>query len=262
MDLELRGKRALVAASSRGLGLACAQRLASEGCRVALHARDEKALIGAREVIVQESGQAALTFIADLGQAADIRSLARDVLSSFGGLDVLVLNTGHMPYGAIEELSDDEWEHAFNLAIMSAIRLVRDLLPALRESRGSIVFISSSTAKEPKPHHVVSNVMRAGVAGFAKTLAKALVKDGVRVNTVAPGLFDSGRVAQRITEKANAGALDRTAAALELFGPLAMDRVGRPYELADAVAFLASPRAAFITGVTVAVDGGSSQAIF
>jgi 3-oxoacyl-[acyl-carrier protein] reductase len=262
MDLGLYGKRALITASSSGLGFAAASRLAREGCSVVLHARGAETLRAAGAAIERETGTAPSMLQADLAVAAEVERLADDALATLGGLDILVVNSGHMPYGTLDALSDAEWRLSFELVTMSAVRLVRRTLPALCKSRGAIVFIGSTSTKEPKPHHVVSNVMRAGVAGLAKTLAKGLLKEGVRVNSVAPGFFDSGRVKHRISEHAEKTGMPRREASVDLLGPLAMDRVGEPHELGDAVAFLASPLASFITGATLAVDGGSSQAIF
>src|SRR3954467_7271079 len=153
MDLGLCGKRALVTASSSGLGFAAASRLAPGGCSVVLHARGAKMLKAAAAAIERETGTAPSLLQADLAVAADVERLAEDALARLGGLDILIVNTGHMPYGTLDALSAAEWLLSFELVTMSAIRLVRRTLPALRQSGGAIVFIGSASTKEPKSHH-------------------------------------------------------------------------------------------------------------
>jgi 3-oxoacyl-[acyl-carrier protein] reductase len=262
MDLGLAGRRALITAASKGLGLACADRLAREGCAVAISARGGADLEQAR-IKLARHGRTVAALEADLGSGEDIERMFAAAKLSLGGLDILIFNTGHLPYGGLEQLSDVDLFGAFDITILAATRLVRLALPEMRKSgAGAIVFINSSTTREPSPHLLSSNVMRAGVAGLAKTLSRSLASEAIRVNVAAPGYFDSGRVAQRIRETAESNAIGAAAAMREIAGDVPLGRIGAPSELADLVAFLASPRAAFITGATVTADGGASHSLF
>jgi 3-oxoacyl-[acyl-carrier protein] reductase len=172
MSHSLQGRRALVTASSQGLGFAIARRLAVAGCAVAINARDPVRLREAAEKIGNET--VALT--ADLAVPAQVEGLAADAIAALGGLDLLVVNSGHIPYGTLEDLPDESWYGAFDLLLMSAVRLCRAVAPALRVAGGgNIVFIGSATVRQPSPHLLLSSVMRLGVTGLAKTLARGCV---------------------------------------------------------------------------------------
>lgn len=267
MDLELARKRALVLGSSRGLGLGVAERLAREGCRVVLHGREPAALAAAAERLAAAGTPAAGAIPADLTDGAAMEALVDAAVAALGGLDILVVNTGHLPYGGLFDLDDAQWMDAFQMVVMSAMRLVRRAVPALRATAAggadaAIVFIGSSTMREPKGH-ILSNVMRAAVAGLAKTIATPLAAQGIRVNTAAPGLFETGRVAARLAAMTGTGGVPREEAVRRITGaPIPLGRIGQAPDLADLVAFLASPRAAFITGTTLAADGGAARSIF
>ena len=248
----LSGKRALVTAASAGLGRACAEKLAAYGCRVAICGREQAALHEAAASI----GAAAIP--ADLARAEDVVHLVETACSLLGGLDILVVNAGHVAYGDLESLSDREWEHAFQMLVMGAVRLVRTALPHLRAAGGgSIVFIGSASVRSPPPHLLLSSVMRLGVAGLAKTLATGLAKDRVRVNVVAPGYFGTGRVRNRVEARKKDG-VSEDQAVREIAGAIPAGRLGRAEELAEMVAFLASDRCGFLTGAHLPIDGGAT----
>lgn len=248
----LQGKRALVTAASAGLGRACAEKLAAEGCRLAICARDEAALEAAASAL----GAAAIQ--ADLANGTDVERLIKTAPSLLGGLDILVVNAGHVAYGDLFSLSDEDWEHAFQLLVMGAVRLARGAVPHMRAAGGgSIVFIGSASVRNPPPHLLLSSVMRLGVAGLAKTLATALAPERIRVNVVAPGYFATGRVRNRIAARQAEGASPQQAMR-EVAGPVPAGRIGQPEELAEMVAFLASDRCGFITGTHIPIDGGST----
>jgi 3-oxoacyl-[acyl-carrier protein] reductase len=264
MDLELAGHRALVMGSSRGIGLACAQRLAREGCRVVLHGRDAGALAQARRAVVAEGGPEPHAIAAELSDPDAVARMVSQAVAALGGLEILVVNTGHLPYGGFAAQDDPAWQNAFNLVVMSAVRAVRECLPALRATgRGAaaVVFIGSASTREPKLH-LLSNAMRAAVAGLAKTLAQELAADGIRVNTVAPGYVATGRIASRLAQMTGEGRTLPEAERAIAGGPLPLGRLGCAAEVADLVALLASPRAGYVTGATLTADGGLGRALF
>jgi 3-oxoacyl-[acyl-carrier protein] reductase len=258
MTGALAGKRALVTAASQGLGLAIATRLADAGCALAMCARGAGALDAAADSIAVRSGRRPLTLTADLSVPAEVEGLAEAAIEGLGGLDILVVNSGHIPYGSIEELPDSAWYGAFELLLMSAVRLARAAVPAMRKNGGgNIVFIGSASVREPPPHLLLSSVMRLGVTGFAKTLARTLAPENIRVNVVAPGYFATGRVRRRIAERMKGG-MTADQAMREVAGDIPMQRVGQPEELAELVAFLVEGKAGFLTGGHVILDGGAS----
>lgn len=257
MTGPLDGRRALVTASSQGLGFAIAQRLSAGGCATAINARDPARLRQAAADIGARTGRTPVALPADLADPAQVEALAADAIAALGGLDMLVVNSGHIPYGTLEDLPDEAWYGAFELLLMSAVRLSRAVLPALRASGGgNIVFIGSGTVRQPSPHLLLSSVMRLGVNGLAKTLARAVASDGIRVNVVAPGYFGTGRVQARIAEQVAGGATP-TEAMRTVAGAIPMQRVGDPEELAELIAFLAEGRAGFLTGAHMILDGGA-----
>lgn len=262
-DLGLQGKTALVTAASEGLGLACALRLAEAGCRVAICGRRADALDRARAEIERRAGVAEACGVpADLTNQEAIERCVDAVGERFGRLDILVVNTGHIAYGGLEDLSEEHWHEAFELILMSAVRLSRLVVPRMRsQGGGDIVFITSAVVREPSPHLLLSNVMRVGVAALAKTLSRELAPHNIRVNVVAPGYFDTGRVRKRIDEMAARDGTPREAAARHIAGDTPMGRIGRAEELAELVAFLASRRSGFLTGATIQIDGGSGRAL-
>lgn len=263
MDLGLKGKIALVAASSKGLGRACARELAREGARVMLCARDAGVLAATQAALAAETGAEVLAVPADMTQAADIERVVAETAAHFGGLHIVVTNAGGPPAGYFMEFDDAAWQAAVNLSLMSAVRLIRAALPHLRQARwGRIINITSLSVKEPLDNLVLSNSVRAAVHGLAKTLATQLAPDGITVNNVMPGYTQTDRINQLAA--ANAAKSGQTAEAVltEMGKPIPMGRVGQPEEFAALVAFLASERASYITGVSVPVDGGRIRAAF
>ena len=256
-DDGLAGKRALVTAASQGLGLAIATRLAQGGCHVAICARGLATLDEAADSIAKHTSRRPVPLQADLAVPEQVEALAGRAAAALGGLDILIVNSGHIPYGGMEDLSDDDWYGAFELLLMSAVRLVRAAVPTMRQAGGgSIVFIGSSSVRRPPPQLLLSSVMRLGVTGLAKTLARSLAAENIRVNVAAPGYFATGRVQRRIAEHV-AGGMTGAAAMREIAGDIPMQRVGEAAELAELVAFLAGGKAGFMTGSHVVLDGGA-----
>lgn len=257
MDLPLLGRRALVTASSQGLGFAVAQRLAAGGAATVINARDQARLDEAAAAIGAATGLTPVTIPADLADPAQVEALATGAIAALGGLDLLVVNSGHIPYGTLEDLPDEAWYGAFELLLMSAVRLCRAAVPAMRKAgSGDIVFIGSATVRQPSANLLLSSVMRLGVTGLAKTLARAVAGNNIRVNVVAPGYFATGRVRARIAEQVADGASPE-AAMRHVAGTIPMGRVGEPEELAELIAFLAEGRTGFLTGAHLILDGGA-----
>lgn len=262
MDLGLEGKVALVTAASNGLGLACAEHLAAAGCKIAICARRADRVEAAADRIREQGVGDVLGVEADLRDAHAGDRLMQAVLDRFGGLDILVANSGHVAYGGLEELSEADWYHAFELLLMSAVRLTRLAIPVMRRAGGGdIVFLSSATMREPPADLLLSTVMRLGALGLAKSLAHATAADDIRVNTIAPGYFDTGRVRERRETLMAEYGLSGEEAASRITGDIPLGRMGTAAELAALVAFVVSRRAGFMTGATIAIDGGKGRAL-
>lgn len=261
MDLEIQDKTAFVAAASKGLGKAIAVRLAREGAKVIICARDPEGVNNAvAEISEVATGEKALGFIADLINADDVRRLEREIAERVGGIDILINNIGGPPPGDFESLNDDQWQAAFELTLMSAIRLTRVVLPNMREKNwGRVINVASYSVKQPIRQMMLSNSIRLAVVGWAKTLANELATDNILVNTVCPGWTATDRVAQLLSARAAAEGRDGRDIENEIRAAIPLERMAQPEEFADVVAFLASERASYITGVTLPVDGGAVQ---
>jgi 3-oxoacyl-[acyl-carrier protein] reductase len=257
MDLGLSGRPALVAAASRGLGKACAMSLAAEGARVAICARDPEALETAREEIVSASGSAVMGISADVSVEEGARRFVREAAAELGGCQILVANAGGPPAGRFDDLGDEDFRKALDLTLFSTLRMAREALPFMREAGyGRIVILSSSAVKQPIPNLILSNSIRAAVIGWAKTLADEVGADGITVNAVMPGRVMTDRARWLVEQQARATGRsleDELDARIE---EIPLGRYGHPEEIGDVVAFLASERAAYVTGVSLLVDGG------
>jgi 3-oxoacyl-[acyl-carrier protein] reductase len=257
VDLGLNGKVALVAASSKGLGKASALALAREGARVTICARTEADLRAAAEEIERETGAEVLAVPADLTTAEGITSVVAATAARFGGVDVLVNNSGGPALGRFADFTDDDWRQAFEVVTLNFVRFVREVVPYMRQQRwGRIVGIQSSSVKQPVGGIDLSNGIRPGIAGLMKTIMPDLARDGITINLVLPGRFLTSRISP------GAGRSPEADQALqEQLAPLAADiplgRLGYPAELGSLVAFLASQQASYITGAVYQVDGGS-----
>jgi 3-oxoacyl-[acyl-carrier protein] reductase len=261
VELGLKGKRALVTAASKGLGRAVAEALLAEGCRVCICSRDE-ARIDAAAREMADSGAEVHAMAADIANADGSTRLFDWTVRTLGGLDILVNNTGGPPTGGVLELDEAQWRHAFDSILMSALRLSRGAIPVMRQgSGGSIVNLASLTVKQPIDGLALSNAFRPALVGMAKTLSREAAPE-VRVNTVATERILTDRIRDiagpvwgREGESAN-----QTIERMSRDVPL--ERYGTPQELANAVVFLASDAAGYITGVTLAVDGGLDRGLF
>jgi len=260
MDLQLGQKVALVTAASQGLGKAAAWGLAREGARVAICARDRATTVATAAQIAAATGAEVRPFVADLSDAKSISGLVEQVLHAFGTVHVLVNNAGGPPPGAFAGLSDDDWQRAFELTMMSAVRVTRALLPTLRAQRwGRIINLASYSVKQPIPDIVLSNSLRLGVVGWAKSIAAPLAADNVLVNTIATGWARSERVAQMLASRAAKSGRTIAETETEITSQIPLGRMATVEEIADVVVFLASERASYITGTVIPVDGGIIQ---
>jgi 3-oxoacyl-[acyl-carrier protein] reductase len=255
VDLGLDGKVALVAASSKGLGKASALALAREGARVTICARSVAQLDAAASGIRAETGAEVLAVPADLTSADDISKVVAATFERFGGVDVLVNNSGGPRIGSFADLSDDDWCQAFETVTLNFVRFVREVLPHMRAKRwGRIVGIQSTSVKQPVGNIDLSNGTRPGIAGLVKAIMPDLARDGITINLVLPGSFRTERILGR--DAAESGAqLDARLASIAAGIPLG--RLGEPIELGNLVAFLASEQASYITGAVYQVDGGA-----
>jgi 3-oxoacyl-[acyl-carrier protein] reductase len=264
VDLQLAGKVAMVAASSKGIGRACALGLAREGVKVSICSRDGDELARTAAQIGDETGMEVLAVPTDLTQADQIKSWADQTLARFGGVDILVNNAGGPPHGVWATFQEDAaWEQAFQLTMMSAIRMIRAVIPSMRQRGGGrILNIQSSSVKAPINNLILSNTIRPGVTGLAKSLSRELADDGILVNTICPGAIYTDRMRSGILDHAERNGLTEEQAAAERSAAIPLKRFGTPEEFANMVVFLASGRASYITGSTIAIDGGSIQSLW
>lgn len=258
MQFGLAGKVALVTAASKGLGRASALGLAREGCDLAICSRDEAAIQAVAEEIRQQTGRKVLALTADVSRAADVERLMAATMETYGGVDILVSNTGGPPPGQFMDFDDAAWQGAFDNLLMSAVRLTRAVLPGMQNKGwGRILYITSGAVKTPIPNLMLSNSLRAAVTGMMKTLASEVAKDGITVNCVAPGRIDTERVRFLDSDAARRSGRDAAAIQAERAAGIPAKRYGTPEEFGNAVVFLASEPASYVTGSTLVVDGGA-----
>lgn len=263
MDLGLRGKVALVAASSQGLGRAIAEELAAEGAAIVMCARGEARLRAAAQEVAAATGVKVVPVTADVSRTGDVRRLAETALGSFGHVDIIVTNSGGPPSGTFESASPEAWQAAIDTVLTSAVELIRALLPGMKQRRfGRILNVTSITVKQPVDNLILSSAVRAAVTGMARTLANEVAPHGITVNNLLPGYTRT----ERLTELAEASAGRDGTAPAAFFARIEREipakRLGEPRELAALAAFLASERAGYITGQSIAVDGGWVRSLY
>ncbi len=261
MDLGLKGKKALVTGSSRGIGYAIAVELLREGCAVAINGRSltwlERAVAEIRDDLHLSDTKAIVPIVGDVSKAATAREVVEKAASALGGLDLLVTNTGGPPSGAFEEIPDEAWERAINSLLMAHVRLIRHALPYLRKSpTPSVLTITSYSVKQPIPRLVLSNSVRAATAALTKTLALELGHERIRFNSILPGWTATERVRELMEARAEAKGTTASDEMERQSREIPLGRFARPVEIAKAAVFLLSPAASYITGVLLNVDGG------
>jgi len=264
MDYRLGGRVALVNAASRGLGRGIAEALAAEGADLVITSRNEHSVRQTAREVSRAHGANVVPVVADVASAAAAGDAVGAAIEHFGALDILITNSGGPPGGGFAGFDDAAWQQAFELLLLSVVRMVRAALPYLRASgHGRIVNVASSAVREPIPGLILSNALRAGVAGLAKTLADELAPDQVTVNTVLPGRILTDRLRGPFVEPArSAGISVDDLARAEVAKEVPLGRVGEPADMGNLVAFLCSDAAAYLTGLAVPVDGGRLRAVF
>lgn len=262
MHLGIASRVALVTGSSSGLGLAIATALADEGCRIALNGRDEKRLGEAVEHMTRHAASEVEGFVADVSVATQVDSLVDRVRRHFGGVDILVCNAGGPPAASFEDIAAPTWQAALDLNLLSTIHLCRAAVGLMRRAQwGRIICLTSVAAKQPLEGLILSSTARAGVLGFAKSLADEMAPEGITVNVVCPGYMHTPRTEELVRRRAQIEAREASEVQETLVLNIPLGRMGDAEELAAAVAFLASERASYITGVALQVDGGFTRSI-
>jgi 3-oxoacyl-[acyl-carrier protein] reductase len=260
LDLDLKNKVAIITASSSGLGRGAAQSLLREGARVVINGRNKTKLQAALNELKQLSAGEIIAVPGDLTKKEDLKNLVQETINRFGQLDYLVTSAGGPPAGQFIDLTESDWYQAFDLLVMSVVRLVKYALPYLKESdQAAIVNITSTSVKEALPNLLLSNSVRMGVIGLMKTLANELAPQ-IRVNAVLPGSHETARIKELLNNEVENGQFkDYQAALVEKSRSIPLQRLGQPTEIGDLITFLLSPRAAYLTGETIVIDGGSTS---
>jgi 3-oxoacyl-[acyl-carrier protein] reductase len=254
MDLEIKGRIAVVNGASQGIGFAIAKLLAEEGAEIAIAARRQPALDQAAEAILAATGRKALAVTGDIRKAEDCARIASVVADSFGGIDILINNDGAPPLGRSLEFDDEAWHRAVDQNLMSVVRMCRAVVPYMRErGAGSIVNISALSMLQPQEGFGLSVATWAAVMGLAKTLSLELARDNITINTICPGLIETPRL-HKVTEQSGQAMRDMAA-------QIPVGRVGKPEDIAALTALLVSPRGSYITGTTTQIDGGLLRGI-
>jgi 3-oxoacyl-[acyl-carrier protein] reductase len=260
MDLQLRGKTALVLAASKGLGKASARALAVEGADVVIGARNKEQLDKTADEIRAAGKGKVLAITVDVKEPKGVENFVTLAAEAFGKIDILVNNAGGPPFGMFESFDDRAWQEAFELNLLSVVRFSRLVVPHMRKTgSGRIINITSLSVKTFLPGSVLSTSIRMGVVGVAKMLSNELGKDNITVNNIAPGFILTDRIKETIFKDSKAGANTETLLA-ERAKDIPLKRIGKPEELGALVAFLASPLAGYITGTTIQIDGGAVKA--
>lgn len=257
MDLGIKGKVAFVAAASRGLGRAVAEELAAEGASLVLCARNAENLSLVSDKIAKTSGVPVFGVTGDVSVAGDVARAVQTGIEKFGQIDILVTNAGGPPAGQFEDLSHEMWEVAISLTLNSVLELTRAILPGMKErSWGRILNITSISVKQPVENLMLSNSLRAAVTGFARTLANEVATHGITVNNILPGYTRTERVEELAKATAAREGISEAEACARWEAEIPMKRLGEPREFAALATFLVSERASYITGTSIAVDGG------
>jgi 3-oxoacyl-[acyl-carrier protein] reductase len=260
MDLGLNGKVAMVAAASKGIGFGIARALAMEGAKLSICSRDQGAIETAAAKLREEFGAEVLAFACDVSKAADVAQWVNGTVAQWGQVDALLVNAGGPPTAWFKDITDEQWQAAFDLTLMSTVRMIRAVLPHMKNG-GAIATVTSSSIREPIEQLCLSTVMRSGVAALVKTLADELAGDGIRVNNLIPGRIDTDRVAALDANAAKRRGISVEEVRAQSLTKIPLKRLGTIDEFGAAAAFLLSPAAAYITGATLRIDGGAMRSI-
>lgn len=262
MDSGLRNRVAIVAASSQGIGCATAEGFAAEGCKVAMCARNAGRLREAAEQIKQRHNVEVLASPVDVTDPAAVRAFVNETVSTFGGADICVTNAGGPPAKGFLATTFDDWRNAIDANFLSAVYFAREVIPHMqRKGWGRIITLTSITTKQPVPDLVLSNAVRAAVAGLVKSLANEFGKDGILVNNVGPGYTATDRLKELAKARSTASGKSQQEILDEFSAEVPLKRLGDPKEIADVIVWLASERASYVTGQTILVDGGAYKGL-
>ena len=254
MELGLKNKTAFIAASSQGLGKSVALELAQEGADIIINGRNKENLEKTKQEIEKQTGKNVLAYAGDLSVPAEREQIIEGVLKGNKTVDILVTNTGGPPSGKFESFKQQDWDQAYNSLLISVVGLINGFLPGMKQQQwGRIISITSMAIKQPVNNLVLSNAVRVSVAGLIKSLANELAQYNITVNNVLPGYTETDRLKALI---------ERTPSFASAKTEIPLGRFGKPEEFAAAVAFLASERASYITGVSLAIDGGWTKGLF
>ena len=263
MDFQIKNKTAIVCASSQGLGKAAALELASEGVNLVISSRNEETLLSVKKEIETSTNAKIVSVVADLNKPKDIDNLYAKANSELGPIDILINNAGGPPPSNFDSLNDEDWLKAFNLTMMSSIRLSKLVLPDMKERNwGRIINISSVSVKTPVPGLFLSNSLRMGVLGWSKALSDEVAPKGITVNSVCPGSTRTARITNIFQSQSEAMGKSIEEIESHAAANIPMLRIGEPKELAALIAFLASERASYMTGLAIQVDGGSARTFY
>ncbi len=262
MDLGLKGKNALVTASSKGIGKACAEVLASEGCNVMICSRNSENLIQVADELIRNYGTDVHWFKCDLRNPNDIEELVKETFNAFGSIDIVVNNCGGPPANYIFNFTENDWNNAYQEILLSVIKISNFVIDSMKKNNfGRIINITSVTVKQPIQRLVLSNSFRNAVVGYAKTLSNEVAPYGITVNNVAPGYTLTKRVYDLAVEQAKLAGKSHEEILKSYTQDIPMGRLGKPEEIGNLVAFLASEKASYITGQTIFIDGGYIKSI-
>ena len=263
MDLSIKGKNAIVCASSQGLGKSAAVDLAKEGVNLAICSRNKDKINLVKEEIEQTSDVKVVAIEADLSSEKDISALFQEAKKELKTIDILINNNGGPPPSTFEELTDEDWQKTFNSTMMSAIRLSKLVLPDMKKNKwGRIINISSVSVKTPVNGLFLSNSIRMGVLGWAKALSDEVAPHGITVNSVCPGTTKTERIDQILNAQSESSGKDMSEIEESMANSIPMLRIGEASDLSALITFLASEKASYMTGLAVQVDGGSARTFY
>jgi len=263
MDLSIKGKNAIVCASSQGLGKSAALDLAKEGVNIAICSRNKDKINLVKEEIEQTSDVKVVAIEADLSSEKDISALFQEAKKELKAIDILINNNGGPPPSTFEELTDEDWQRTFNSTMMSAIRLSKLVLPDMKKNKwGRIINISSVSVKTPVNGLFLSNSIRMGVLGWAKALSDEVAPHGITVNSVCPGTTKTERIEQILNAQSESSGKDKSEIEEAMANSIPMLRIGEATDLSALITFLASEKASYMTGLAIQVDGGSARTFY
>ncbi len=262
MDLQLKGKRALITGASRGLGFATARTLAQEGVRVAINSRSPESVSAAAKTLRKETQAEIVPLAGNVADPETPAQLVRQTVEALGGLDILITNAGGPPAGSFESFDEATWQLAIELSFMSHVRLIQAALPHLRQSEAATVLtITSISVKQPIANLVLSNSVRAATVGLTKTLALELGHEGIRFNSILPAWTETERVYELMNHRAKTNNSTVEEEIRKQAATTPMGRMAQPEEFANAAVFLVSPAASYLNGLMLPVDGGAYKGL-